>query len=435
MKKQALNPYSKSDMHCIRHASFALVGILFFSSIQAIELKFSDISLNQYLDIVRQNNADIGIAALEIKTAEAEKVADSLYRLQPSLGYYRGGYSNQLPYPSYNTPVASTYSLNFNVEGWGKRDAREGMAQAKIGATNLQLEKKKSNLELLAIYGYIDTLKLNLLRKSYSNALDKIKALPSSSKTNAAENLLKRDQILVEESLIIFSQSLRNYSGDALKGMPLPTGNLNYSAQNLNLDTLIADGQSRSIEILELQSLIELADKNIMLTNANRNIDIRPFISQTRIPAYQYSNGVTNYVVNTQYGSGTVTGGSANYSAQNLTTVGVAIPIPITNYLQSADIVSAANKKLEYEMKLRDLKVQIEVGITQAFVEYGRAKANLQAEQRSYDLALASHNKSQLTAIMDLRDKEGALLISKADYLKSLVKLWRKSSNYSVPNF
>ncbi|MBT8561397.1 TolC family protein [Polynucleobacter paneuropaeus] len=421
-------------MHCIRHASFALVGILFFSPIQAIELKFSDISLNQYLDLVRQNNADIGIAALEIKTAEAQKVADSLYRLEPSLGYYRGGYSNQLPYSTYNTPVSTTYSLNFNVEGWGKRDAREDMAQAKIGAGNVQLEKKRSNVEQLAIYGYIDTLKFNLLRKTYSNALYKVKSLPSSAKTITAENLLKNNQVIVEEALVIFSQSLRNYSGDAIKAMPLPTGNLNYPVQNLNLDALIADGQSQSIEILELKSLIELADKNITLTNANRNIDVRPYISQTRIPAYQYSNGVTNYNVTTPYGSGTVTGGSANYSAQNMITAGVTIPIPITNYLQSADIVSAANKKLEYEMKLRDLKVQIEVGITQAFIEYGRAKANLQAEQRAYDLTLASHDKNQLTAIMDLRDREGALLLSKAEHLKSLVKLWRKCGNYSAPN-
>lgn len=422
-------------MYCIRHTSFVLVGILFFSPTQAVELKFSDISLNQYLNIVQQNNADISIAALEIKTAEAQKVAESLYRLQPTLSYYRGGYSNQVPYSAYDTPVSTTYALAFNLEGWGKRGAREDMAQATIGAGKVALEKKKSDVEQLAIYGFIDTLKLNLLRKNYGNALNKVKALPSSLKTIDAENFLKRNQIFAEESLIIFSQSLRNYSGDALKAMPLPTGNLNYPVQNFNLDTLIADGQSQSIEILELQSLINLADKNITLTKANRNIDIRPYISQTRIPAYQYSNGVTNYNVTSQeFGSGTVTGGSANYSAQNLTTVGVSIPIPITNYLQSADIVSAANKKLEYEIKLRDLKVQIEVGITTTFIEYGRAKANLLAEQRAYDLALASLNKNQLTAIMDLRDREGALLEAKAGHLKSLVKLWRKSANYSAPN-
>ena len=85
-------------------------------------------------------------------------------------------------------------------------------------------------------------------------------------------------------------------------------------------------------------------------------------------------------------------------------------------------------------MKLRDLRVQIEVGVTTTFIEYERAKANLLAEQRAYDSALASQNKNQLTSIMDLRDREGALLEAKAGHLKSLVKLWRKSGNYSVPN-
>jgi outer membrane protein TolC len=228
---------------------------------------------------------------------------------------------------------------------------------------------------------------------------------------------------------------MQNYSGNALQILPYPVGNLNHPLQDFNLQTLITEGQSQSIEVIELQAALDVADKNIKLTDKNRNINFLPYISQTRVPAYQYNNGI-NYTVNsTNYGSATITSSGASYSAQNTTTVGVTIPIPITNYFQSADIVSAANQKLQFEMKLRDMKVQIEVKVTQAFIEYGRAKLSLQAAQKEYDTALNSPNKDALKAIMDLRDKEGLLIDAKAVHLKSLVKLQRQSGNYSVPNF
>jgi outer membrane protein TolC len=411
------------------------VGFCFLTTAQAREIKYTDISLAQYLEIVRQNNAYIGSAALDIKTAEAIKEADSLYRIAPNVSYFRGGYTNQIPYSTYNTPQSSTYALSFTVEGWGKRDARKNLGQAKIGASAVQLEKNKNTIELNAINTYIDTLQLSLLIKSYSGALDKVKTLPSNSKTTDSENFLKNYKSYTEDSLVFYSQGMRNYSGDALKTLPLPTGNLNYPMQEFILEALIIEGQSKSVEVLELQAAIDVADKNITLTNKNRNIDFHPYISQSRMPAYQYTNGIDYSVSSSVYGSGTVISPGAAYSAQNTTTVGVTFPIPISNYFQSADIVSAANQKLQYEMKLRDLMVQIEVKVTQAFIEYGRTKITLQSAQRAYESALKSPNKTPLTAIMDLRDKEGTLIDAKASHLRSLVKLQHQSGNYSPPNF
>lgn len=415
--------------------SLALVGLLFLTSAQAREIKYTDITLAHYLEIVRQNNAYIGSAALGIKTAEALKEADSLYRIAPNVSYFRGGYANQIPYSSYNTPPSSTYALSFTVEGWGKRDARKNLAQAKVGVSAVQLEKNKNTIELNAINTYIDTLQLSLLIKSYSGALDKVRTLPSNSKTADSENFLKNYKSYTEDSLVFYSQGMRNYSGDVLKTLPLPTGNLNYPMQEFLLEALIIEGQSKSVEVLELQAAIDVADKNITLTNKNRNIDFHPYISQTRVPAYQYTNGIDYSVSASGYGSANVVSPGAAYSAQNTTTVGVTFPIPISNYLQSADIVSAANQKLQYEMKLRDLMIQIEVKVTQAFIEYGRAKISLQSAQSAYESALKSPNKIPLTAIMYLRDKEGALIDAKAGHLRSLVKLQHQSGNYSAPNF
>ena len=86
--------------------------------------------MQQYLDIVKQNNALIGSAALDLQNANANKVSQSLYQLSPSISYARGNYHNQKAYATDNSPVSSSYGLSFTIEGWGKRGAREKLAQA-----------------------------------------------------------------------------------------------------------------------------------------------------------------------------------------------------------------------------------------------------------------------------------------------------------------
>jgi outer membrane protein TolC len=114
-------------------------------------------------------------------------------------------------------------------------------------------------------------------------------------------------------------------------------------------------------------------------------------------------------------------------------TAGITIPIPVTNYLQSADIVSAANQKLQYEMQLRDLKIQIRVQVLQAFMQYSSARDTLVNAQKAYEATIKNPNKNPVIAIMDARDKEGDLLDAKTNHIKALLNLWRQSGNYSAP--
>ena len=120
--------------------------------------------------------------------------------------------------------------------------------------------------------------------------------------------------------------------------------------------------------------------------------------------------------------------------AQNSVSAGVTIPIPVNNFLQTADIVQAANQKLQYEMQLEDLKVQIRVQVLQAFLQYSAAKDVLANAQADYDGVVKNPNKDPVQAVMDMRDKEGSLLDAKTNHLKALIYLWRQSGNYTVPN-
>jgi len=289
-------------------------------------------------------------------------------------------------------------------------------------------------VELSALNTYIDTLRFVLMLKSYNATLTKLKPLKAIAKSVDAERFLNTQKTATEKELSFTALNLLNFSGDALQDVPYPKGNLDFSAQEYNVEELITQGQSQRIEVLSLQSSIDVAEKNITLTMQNRNVNISPYISQTRTPQYQYTNGVSYTIPATPRGSSqTLTTSGTTYTAQNQITAGITIPIPINDYLQSADIVSAANQKLQYEMQLRDLKVQIRVQVLQAFMQYSSARDTLVNAQKVYESTIKNLNRNPVIAIMDVRDKEGDLLDAKTNHLKALINLWRQSGNYSVP--
>ena len=409
---------------------FFLVGPLYANG-----LKSAPISLAQYLEVVKLNNSQIESASLDVQTAGANKEAQSLYRFAPSVSYSRGAWQNQSPYTPYTAPASNTYGLSFSVEGWGKRSAREKLAQSQINASATQLEATSNDAQTAALNTYIDALRLSLMVKSYQVALNKLQAYRSSSKVIDAQNFLSSQKAKTEKDLLFASLSLLNYSGDALQDPPTPIGNLNWPPQNFNVQELIAQAQNSRSEVLSLLASIETADKNVDLTLKNRNVDVYPYIAQTRTPQYKYSNDAAySLPAIGPLPAQTINSSGTTYTAQNQMMAGITIPIPITNYLQSADIVSAANQKLQYEIKLRDLKVQIRVQVLQASLQYEAAKDNLIEAQKAFDAAVKKSDSDPLTAIMNLRDKEGALIDSKTNHLKALIYLWRQSGNYSVPS-
>jgi len=366
------------------------------------------------LEIVKENNALIRSSKLDVQTASANKESQSLYKFNPSVSYTRGSWNPQVPYAPYTSPQSSTYAFNFSIEGWGKRSARANLAESQITASDSQLKSTSTSVETTALNAYIDTLRLALLDKSYGNALSKLTSIKASPKLADSVRFLQYYQGATEKDLMFSSLSLLNYSGKALKDLPYPMGNLNYPPQNLIADNLVEQAQSNRVDVLALQAAIDVADKNVTLTNQNRNIDIAPFVSQIRTPQYVDSG--------------------ATYTAQNSVSAGVTIPIPVNNFLQTADIVQAANQKLQQEMQLEDLKVQIRVQVLQAFLQYSAAKDVLANAQADYDGVVKNPNKDPVQAVMDIRDKEGTLLDAKTNHLKALVYLWRQSGNYTVPN-
>jgi hypothetical protein len=389
------------------------IGCFFFSLANSESLKYTTIPLSNYLEIVKENNAFIESGKLDIQSANANKTAQSLYRFSPSVMYVRGSWNPQVPYAPYDVPQSDTYSLTFNVEGWGKRSAREGLAESQIASSKNQLEATKTTIQTNALNAYIDTLRLALMVDLYQSALNKLSAIKLNPKLADSQAFLKYYQSATNKDLMFSALGLLNYSGDAIQGVPYPKGTLNYPIQKFKIEQLVEQAKTNRMDVIALQSAIDVADKHVTLTDKNRNIDVMPYVAQTRTPQYN------------DYG--------ATYTAQNSISAGITIPIPVNNFLQNADVVQASNQKLQYEMQLRDLKVQIRVQVLQAYLQYEGAVDALNAAQTAYDAVIKKPNPEAIQAVMDARDKEGALLDAKTNYLKAMVYLWRQSGNYAVP--
>ena len=375
--------------------------------------EYAPIPLAQYLQVVKENNAIIGNKRLGKETAAAIKESLALYQFRPSVSYTKGTFYQQVPYTPYSTPTSNTYGVNFNLEGWGKRSARSEYGDAEIGRSETDYQATEADVQTAATLGYIDALRNRLLFNSYAKAAKKISSLSPSPQTKDSFQFLSYYENASAKDLQFTSLSLLNYSGGAIKNLPLPIGNLNVPPQNFDPDKLITQALSSRSDVLSVQAAMNSAEKNINMTKANRNWDVMPYVSYTTTPQYD-SSGYT-------------------YTPQNGFSAGIQIPLPVSNFLQNADIVQASNQKLGLEMQLRDLNEQVRVQVMQALLQYESAKTILAQANDGLSAVSKSANQSSSKGVMDVRDKEGALIDAQTNHVKALVNVLRQSGNYSTP--
>lgn len=397
----------------------ATLGLTLFASFSFAQSsasglnEYTPIPLAQYLQVVKENNAIIGNRRLGKETAAAIKESLALYQFRPIVSYTKGTYYQQVPYTPYNSPTSNTYGLNFNLEGWGKRAARSEYGDAEIGRSETDYQATEADVQTVATLGYIDALRNRLLFNSYARAAKRISTLPANPQTKDSAQFLQYYENASAKDLQFTSLSLLNYSGGALKNLPLPIGNLNVAPQAFEPEKLINQALNSRSDILTLQAAMNSAEKNISMTKANRNWDVMPYVSYTATPQYD-SSGYT-------------------YAPQSGFSAGIQIPLPVNNFLQNADIVQASNQKLGLEMQLRDLKEQVRVQVMQALLQYESAKQILAQASDGFNGVSKTANQSSAKGVMDVRDKEGALIDAQTNHVKALVNVLRQSGSYSMP--
>lgn len=379
----------------------------------SIPAQYTPISLAHYLQTVKENNAIIGNKRLGKESAEAIKQSMSLYQFKPTVSFTKGTFYQQVPYSPYTNPTSNTFGLNVFMEGWGKRSSRSEFGEAEVNRSDADYQATEVTIQMAATLGYIDALRNRLLLNSYVSAAKKLAALPQSAQAKDPMQFLIYNENASAKDLQFTALSLLNYSGDAIKNIPMPIGKLNLEPQNFNPEELINRALNTRADIVAMQAAINSSEKSIAMAHANRNWDVQPYVSYTTTPQY-VSSGYTYY-------------------PQNGFSAGLSIPIPVNNYLQNADIVQTSNQKLALEMQLRDLKSQLRVQILQALLQYNAAKQILSEATNAYAGASKLANQDSAKGIMDIRDKEGALIDAQTNHVKALINVWRQSGDYNVP--
>ena len=90
----------------------AVIGCSLFAHVSLAQTsasglnEYAPISLAQYLQIVKENNAIIGNKRLSKENAAAIKESLATYQFRPNVSYTKGTFYQQVPYTPYTNPTS-----------------------------------------------------------------------------------------------------------------------------------------------------------------------------------------------------------------------------------------------------------------------------------------------------------------------------------------
>lgn len=395
--------------------SFLAVS-LFVTGVQAQSLPpfkannehYRNVSLGNYLSELNEENASIKIRRLNIASAEASAKDAGMPYLSPILTYVRGSLYTQAPYSGYTNPASNTLGAMVTVEGWGKRSAREKLAQADAKRKLAEMITESKAIETEAIFSYIDALRTKLLWQSNQEAIDSLKAIRNGGSMQEAEFISA--QKVLSNDLKYYSYSLLNYLGKPDPELILPVGTLNMEPQNFKVEELIVHAQGNRADITAARAAVDSAAAYLQVVNASKNIDFLPGVYYTQTPSYS--------------------AGGIGYGTQQAFSFLLNVPLG-NGFLISSDVITAANNQAELEVGLMATRAKIVTEINQTYLQYQSAKERLEAANKA--LNQAKNNKNSIQGVLKFRDTEYELFDARTVHAKTLILLNRLSGNFEVP--
>jgi len=378
---------------------------------QSKGVAYKSIDLANYISEINEFNGTLQMRKLGLDSASAYAQQAGMPYLSPTITYARGSMYTQAPYTGYTNPSSNTLGAMVTIEGWGKRSARELQAIADANRLSAEMVVEKKSLETEAIFTYIDALRTKLLWQSYQRAimtLDKFKEPIAKQRQvdfQSAQKTLSND-------LQYFSYSLVNYVGKQDGALPLPLGSLNIAPRNFNVTELIEGAHEKRVDIASTKAAIEVANANLEVVKASKNIDINPGLYYTETPPYASSG--------------------TNYGTQKSFSFLVSIPLA-NNLFHDADIVGAANNQAQQEINLQATKTKAAVEINQTYLQYQSAKERLATADRAYQQA-KTHSSRSIDESIRFHYVEAELFDARTVHAKTLILLLRLSGNFDIPS-
>ena len=379
-------------------------------SFKAPDTNYRAITLSAYLAELDQKNASLRAKKLNTDSAlSVAKQAEMPY-LSPILTYVRGSIYTQAPYAGYTNPASNTLGASITVEGWGKRSAREIYAQAEANRQLAEMVVETHSIQTQAILNYIDALRTKLLWQSYQSAIDKLDSFRGQNITEQKKEFLAAQKVLAND-LKYYSYGLMGFLSVPDQQLPLPVGTLNISTQKFSVAELVKHAEENRADLISNKASIELANANLEVIKASKNVDLLPGFYYSETPPYN-SSGV-------------------GYGTQKAFSFLVSIPLG-NGLLINSDLIGATNTIAEQEVNLVVTKTKIVTEINQVYLQYQSAKDRLEIAITAYNSAKSSQN-SGMQGLLKFRDAEYELIDARNVHAKTLILLQRLSGNFEVP--
>ena len=378
---------------------------------KAADTSYQAIALSAYLSELNEKNPSLRVKKLNADSAVSVAKQAGIPYLSPILTYVRGSIYTQAPYAGYTNPASNTLGATVTVEGWGKRSTREAYAQAEANRQLAEMIVETHAVQTQAIFNYIDALRTKLLWQSYQSAIDKLDSLRSKDITEQKREFSAAQKVLAND-LKYYSYGLMSFLGVLDRQLPLPVGTMNIPTQKFNVTELIKYAEENRADLISNKASIELANANLEVVKASKNVDLMPGIYYNETPPYS-SSGFA-------------------YGAQKSFTFLVSIPLG-NGLLINSDVIAASNTVVEQEANLVASKTKIVTEINQVYLQYQSAIDRLEIAISAYNQAKLSQN-SGMQGLLKFRDTEYELIDARSVHAKTLILLQRLSGNFEAPN-
>lgn len=371
---------------------------------------YQTIGIASFVADVNANNSNLKIKKLSVESAS--KIADQAGKplLNPVITYGRGSMYTQTPYTGYVNPASNTFGALVTIEGWGKRTARKGLAQADANKLNAEMIAEEKSLETEAIFSYIDALRVKLMWQSYQQAIDGLSTYKLPLAKQNIEGYQAAQKTLVND-LKYLSYNLLSYLGKPDKELPLPIGTLNITPIDFKVSELIDHALAKRADVASSDAAVKYAAANLEVVKASKNIDLTPGVYYTEVPSYS--------------------SGGFEYGSQK--SISFLLSIPISNGLfNDSDVASAVNYQIQQEISMQAIQRKIIMEINQTYLQYQSARERFERANSAFEIAKVNKEGS-IGAIVAYQDAQTELFDSRTILAKTMILLQRLSGNFDIP--
>lgn len=389
-----------------------------------------------YLSSVGQRNLAYASQQFTVDLAQAA-IAQARIFPDPTLGV---GYFNNGQH-RLQTGYGFLFQYNQTLELGGKRRARVNLAQSQYRLAQATLLDFFRLLRADATLGFLEGIRrqhafqiqmMNYryladlaeanLKRNRLGVLSEVDAIQSRVEAENALNSLYQAEADWKTALIALGQFRGGLSPDTLYQ---PTGDITRFDRSFELSALITQAHNTRADLLAARQGQDVARRALQLARANRMIDLGLSLNNN------FVGRINNIIEPTP--------------SYNTLSAGVAIPLKFSNRLNSETRVTRLQEQ-QADLAYRQVEVQIQVEVTQAYEQYGAAKRQVQQfngdllvrAQRVLAGRIYSYNRGEssllevLTARQTFNQLELAYNQALIDYASALVNLERSAGIWDI---